>query len=118
MVSTPFDFEWARKASILLPMAAWSEETGTYTNYAGRVQIANCGIKTTGNIWPLHRLMATMLRLSGERVADDPAAIFEAIASDVPRYAEMNYDLIGPLGALPVGRPGQEAAKLPEEVLG
>ena len=118
VVSAPHDFEWARKASILLPMAAWSEETGTYTNYAGRVQIANCGIKTTGSIWPLHRLMASMLRLAGEEVGDDPAAIFEAIARDVPLYAELDYETIGALGTLPPGRVRHRAEGVPEEVMG
>ena len=39
VVSTTHEFPWTAGATFVLPMAAWAEETGTYTNYAGRVQI-------------------------------------------------------------------------------
>ena len=41
VISTTHETAWTDQASVLLPMAGWSEEQGTYTNYAGRVQITN-----------------------------------------------------------------------------
>ena len=110
VVSTTHDFEWARAASILLPMAAWAEEKGTYTNYAGRVQISNRGVMPPGDAQPLHVMIAEMLNEGGAGMSDDPAAIFEAIRREVPRYAGMDYDSIGPLGAMPAETP-QEIVK-------
>ena len=105
VVSTTHEFDWARKASVQLPMAAWAEEQGTYTNYAGRIQISNRAIMPPGNAQPLHVYMAELLRLSGVQVSSDPTAIFEWIAREVPLYSGMDYDAIGLLGVVPVQTP-------------
>src|SRR5207253_1340426 len=109
VVSTTHDFDWARSASILLPMAAWAEEKGTFTNYAGRIQITNRAVMPVGNAQPLHLYMAELLKLSGVQVSPDPAAIFDWISREVPLYSGMDYDAIGLLGISP--------AQTPEEVL-
>src|SRR5437762_188583 len=109
VVSTTHDFGWAHEADFLLPMAAWAEEKGTYTNYAGRVQITSRAVMPAGDAEPLHVLMAELLNLSGVEVPTDPAAIFEWIASEVPGYGGLDYDAIGPSGAA--------VAPVPEEVL-
>ena len=100
VVSTTHEAEWADHASMVLPMAGWSEEQGTYTNYAGRVQIANRAVLPQGQAQPLHRTMAEMVKLSGDKAITDPSRIFEEIAKSVPQYAGLNYDMIGPLGIL------------------
>jgi len=99
VVSTTHDFGWARHADYLLPMATWAEEKGTYTNYAGRVQMTNREVMPPGDAEPLHVLMAELLNLSGIEVPTDPAAIFEWISREVPGYGGLDYDTIGPLGA-------------------
>jgi NADH-quinone oxidoreductase subunit G len=109
VVSTTHDFEWAHAASVLLPMASWAEEKGTYTNYAGRIQITNRAVMPPGDAQPLHVMIAELLSRSNSPVSDDPATIFEAIAREVPRYDGLDYDAIGPLGAMP--------AEAPQEVL-
>lgn len=109
VVSTTHDFEWAQAATVLVPMAAWSEEKGTYTNFAGRVQITNRAVMPPRDAQPLHVLMAELLSLSGAGVSEDPAAIFDSISREVPRYSGIDYDAIGPLGVMP--------AEKPEEVL-
>jgi predicted molibdopterin-dependent oxidoreductase YjgC len=108
VVSTTHDFEWARKASVLLPMAAWTEEQGTFTNYAGRVQITNRAVMPSGDTQPLHGMMAELLILSGVDVPRDPAPIFESMSREVPVYTGMDYDSIGALGA---------SVQTPQEVL-
>src|SRR5438093_1678183 len=99
VVSTTHDFGWARAASVLLPMASWAEEKGTYTNYAGRLQITNRAVMPPGDAWPLHALMADLLNLSGVQVSHDPDVIFEWISREVPLYAGVDYDAIGFSGA-------------------
>ena len=100
VVSTTHDFEWARAASVLLPMAAWAEEKGTYTNYAGRIQITNRAVMPPGDALPLHVMMAELLKLSGARTSSDPETIFNTISREIPKYAGMDYDSIGALGLM------------------
>jgi len=109
VLSTTHDFDWARSASILLPMAAWSEEKGTFTNYAGRVQVTNRAVMPPGDAQPLHVYMSELLKLSGIEAASNPSVVFEWISSEVPAYTGMSYDAIGLLG--------QAAVQTPEEVL-
>jgi predicted molibdopterin-dependent oxidoreductase YjgC len=98
VVSTTHDLPWAASATIVLPMAGWAEESGTYTNFAGRVQIANHAVQPPGNAQPLHTMMSKMLGLSGIQVSADPAAIFDWIARETAAYAGLDYEAIGPLG--------------------
>jgi NADH-quinone oxidoreductase subunit G len=98
VVSTTHEFDWAQKATALLPMASWGEERGTYTNYAGRIQITNRAVMPVGAAQPLHVTMAEMLRLSGKAMPTDPSAIFESISREVPAYTGLDYDSIGLLG--------------------
>jgi len=109
VVSTTHDFAWAHGADHLLPMAAWAEEKGTYTNYSGRVQITNRAVMPPGDAQPLHVLMAELLNLAGVEVSIDPGAVFEWIAREIPGYAGLDYDTIGSLGAA--------VSPVPEEVL-
>jgi NADH-quinone oxidoreductase subunit G len=109
VLSTTHDFDWARSASILLPMAAWSEEKGTFTNYAGRVQVTNRAVMPPGDAQPLYVYMSELLKLSGVEAASNPSVIFEWISSEVPAYTGMSYDAIGMLGLA--------AVQTPEEVL-
>ena len=109
VVSTTHDFEWARSASMLLPMAAWAEEKGTFVNFAGRIQLTNRAVMPPGEAQPLHVLIADLLNRAGTQASDDPAAIFASITREITRYSGLDYDAIGPLGAVP--------AETPEEVL-
>jgi NADH-quinone oxidoreductase subunit G len=111
VVSTTHDFSWTAGATFVLPMAGWAEETGTYTNFAGRVQISNHAVQPPGEAQPLHKMMSTLLGLSGIQVSPDPAAIFEWIAREVSPYAGMDYDAIEPLGMPGVYTSQQEAVR-------
>jgi predicted molibdopterin-dependent oxidoreductase YjgC len=79
-------------------MAAWAEEAGTYTNYAGRVQIARRAVAPAGESLPLHTMMSQLLGFSGIQVSPDSAAIFEWMARETPAYSGMSYETIGKLG--------------------
>jgi NADH-quinone oxidoreductase subunit G len=101
VVSTTHSFPWASKADVLMPMAGWAEETGTYTNFAGRIQITNRAVAPPGDATELHTMMCQLLGMSGIQVSPDPAAIFDWIAREVPLYAGLDYETIGLLGAAP-----------------
>lgn len=103
VVSTTHDFEWARGASIVVPMAAWAEEKGTYTNFDGRVQISNRAVMPPGDALPLHVMMVEMLKLSNVQVTKDPANIFAWLGREAEDYASIDYDAIGLLGAVRAG---------------
>jgi NADH-quinone oxidoreductase subunit G len=115
VVSTTHDFEWARKATILLPMASWAEEKGTYTNHEGRVQITARAVMPPGDAVPLHAMMVEMLKRSNIQVSKDPSAIFDWLTREVPLYQGMDYDAIGSCGAMPKNRTTQETK--PTEVV-
>jgi predicted molibdopterin-dependent oxidoreductase YjgC len=96
----------------LLPMASWAEERGTYTNYAGRVQVTNRAVLPVGNSRPLYAMMSDMLKLAGVQVSNDPSAIFDWITREVSPYKDMDYDTIGLLGtASPEPAPAQEVLR-------
>jgi len=57
--------DWQANASVVLPVAAWSEEDGTYTNYQGRVQLAAKAIEPGGDILPVWEVFAMLLHVSG-----------------------------------------------------
>jgi predicted molibdopterin-dependent oxidoreductase YjgC len=108
VVSTTHVLDWARQATVVVPMAAWGEEKGTYTNYAGRIQITARAVLPPGDAQPLETIMTQMLVLSGTRVPMGTAATFEWLAREVPAYSGLDYNSIGPLGA---------ALAYPQEVL-
>jgi len=111
VVSTTHVFSWTAGATFVVPMAGWAEETGTYTNYAGRVQMSNHAVQPPGEAQPLHKIMSTLLGLSGTQVSPDPAAIFDWIAREVAPYAGMDYEAIEPLGIQGAYTPQQEAVR-------
>jgi NADH-quinone oxidoreductase subunit G len=98
VVSTTHEFPWTAKASVVLPMAAWSEEKGTYTNFAGRVQITEHAVMPPGDARPLHAMMSDMLTLAGTQVSPDPAAIFDWMTRETPAYSGLTYEALGLLG--------------------
>jgi NADH-quinone oxidoreductase subunit G len=98
VVSTTHEFPWMANATTVLPMAAWAEETGTYTNYAGRVQIANRAVAPAGESLPLHTMMSQLLSFSGTQVSPDPPAIFDWMARETPAYSGMTHSALGSLG--------------------
>jgi NADH-quinone oxidoreductase subunit G len=98
VVSTTHEFSWAAHATVVLPMAAWAEETGTYTNYAGRVQITNRAVAPAGESMPLYAMMSQLLGLAGTQVSADPPAIFEWMSRETPALSGIPYRSIGSLG--------------------
>jgi NADH-quinone oxidoreductase subunit G len=63
---TSHNTDWQESASVVLPVKAWSEEDGTYTNFEGRVQLAGKAIDARGDALPVWEVFAMLLHASGE----------------------------------------------------
>ncbi len=115
VVLTTHEAEWLRPASVLLPIAAWSEEEGTYTNFAGVVQQVGRALAPPGEARPAREVLATLLALAGRSAgAPGPAEAFREVAATVPAYADLSYQRLAsraagvypPEGRLPYGQEG------------
>ena len=85
--------DWQSAASVVLPVAAWSEEDGTYTNFQGRVQFAGKAIEPAGDALPVWEVFAMLLHASG---AESPwmsaEDVFATMAESVPAFSGISPD--------------------------
>jgi NADH-quinone oxidoreductase subunit G len=85
--------EWQASASVLLPVAAWSEEDGTYTNFQGRVQFAGKAIEPGGDALPVWEVFAMLLHASG---AESPwmsaQDVFSSMTASEAAYRGLTID--------------------------
>lgn len=85
--------DWQESASVVLPVAAWSEEEGTYTNFEGRVQLAEKAIDTGGDALPVWEVFAMLLHASG---AESPwmsaGDVFATLTESVPAFNGLSLD--------------------------
>jgi NADH-quinone oxidoreductase subunit G len=114
-VLTTHEAGWLEAASVLLPIAAWSEEEGTYTNYAGAVQGAGRAMAPPGEARPAAAVAASLLAQAVRAPAlDTPADRFRELTAAVPAYAGLAYEDLAsrqasvypPEGRLPYGQEG------------
>ena len=85
--------DWQANANVVLPVAAWSEEEGTYTNYQGRVQYGGRAIRIIGNALPLWEAFARLLNVSGEsRLWMTPDEVFSGLTESVPAFADLSFE--------------------------
>jgi NADH-quinone oxidoreductase subunit G len=115
VVLTTHEAEWLRPASVLLPIAAWSEEEGTYTNHAGVIQQAGKALAPPGEARPAREVLAALLARAGRYAgAGTPVEAFRELAAAVPAYAALSYQSLAsrtagvypPEGRLPYGQEG------------
>ncbi|HYP25578.1 MAG TPA: 2Fe-2S iron-sulfur cluster-binding protein [Blastocatellia bacterium] len=102
VVLAPHRADWLSDASVVLPVAAWSEEEGTYTNFQGRVQFAGKAINPGGDIQPVWEVFANLLYASGDNAlwlsVDD---VFGRLSETVPGYKGVLLAEAKTVGALP-----------------
>jgi NADH-quinone oxidoreductase subunit G len=98
----------ARNATVILPIANFTEEEGTFTNLRGRVQRFLQAKAAPGMARPSWSVLTDLLAVMGER-ADHflPSDVFTALAAAHPDFSGMTYDTLG-LRGLPVL--GQQSA--------
>ena len=85
--------EWQRAASVVLPVTAWSEEGGTYTNFEGRVQFAGKAIEPVGDALPLWEVFAMLLHTSGaESRWMSPEDVFVTMTEQAQAYRDISLE--------------------------
>jgi NADH-quinone oxidoreductase subunit G len=104
--------EWAeRSVAVVLPIANFTEQEGTFTNVDGRVQRFMQVRAATGlarpSFWVLGDLLAAMGDGSGFFTAADA---FAALAGSAAPFAGMSYETLGVKGAVIAGAERRIAA--------
>lgn len=86
-------------AEAVLPLSARTEEDGTYTNMAGRVQRAHKSLQQLdGTLSGVQVLLALGERWGKGWKQIDPRKIPDQIAAEVSHYAGLSWQRIGPEG--------------------
>jgi len=98
--------DWHSAASAVIPIAAWSEEQGTYTNHEGRVQMANRAVHPPGEARPAWQVFAMLAGASPSATAPVSAwrsasQVFDEISASVPGFKGMRFEHTRLPGALP-----------------
>jgi NADH-quinone oxidoreductase subunit G len=106
----------AERAHVLLPSLSFAEKTGTFTNWAGRVQRLHRAITPPGEQLGDGEIFTRLLALLAEAPPSfDPQAVLEEIAAAVPAYAGLTFERVGPLGWPLPGTGGDRPAPGGEE---
>ncbi|MDQ6736308.1 MAG: molybdopterin-dependent oxidoreductase, partial [Gemmatimonadota bacterium] len=93
-----------RMASIVLPIANYAEEDGTFTNLRGRVQRFAQARAAPGMARPSWWVVGDLLAALGKGDAYYLASeVFSALATEVPAFGGMNYDALGMRGLVVSG---------------
>jgi NADH-quinone oxidoreductase subunit G len=96
--------ETAEYATVVLPIAAYLEADGTFTNHAGRVQRLHEAVVPPGAARAGWRTLAELLGRFEEGL-DLPSAerVFAALAAEVAAFGGLDYATVGAQGALLAG---------------
>jgi len=85
--------EWLSSANVVLPVAAWSEEDGTYTNFEGRVQFAGKAIEPGGDALPAWEVLAMLLHSSGAPSTwMSSEHVFTTMIEELPSFRGITLD--------------------------
>ena len=95
---------WANGAAVVLPIANFAEDEGTFTNLRGRVQRFFQAKAPPGYARPSWYVLSDLLGLMGQDTNFFVAsAVFDAMAAARPELAGMSYDTLGLKGAQVAG---------------
>jgi NADH-quinone oxidoreductase subunit G len=109
--------EAASKASVVLPIANFSEEEGTVTNLRGRVQRFTQARQAPGETRPSWLVLGDLLGAMGKQSSFFlPSEVFATLASSNNAFAGLSYDSIGfkglPLATVPATGPKPSAVSV------
>jgi NADH-quinone oxidoreductase subunit G len=105
--------EAAGNASVVLPIANFSEEEGTVTNLRGRVQRFTQARQAPGETRPSWLVLGDLLGAMGKQASFFlPSEVFATLASSNKAFAGLSYDTIGFKG-LPLATASDTAPKAP-----
>ena len=113
VVMSPYKGKSLDYADVLLPIAPWTETSGTFINTEGRVQSFSAVVKPLGETrpaWKVLRVLGNLLGLAGFDHNDSKDVLRDALG-DTPTGNVQGYlcNEIGPVAAAPVAPgPGLE----------
>jgi len=93
--STKFEF-----ADVVLPLATFAEQDGTFTNYQGRVQRFHKAIAPRGEAKAAWNIASHISLLEGGKIPDTARDCFDLLAKSVPAYKSLRWDELGDEGKL------------------
>ncbi len=92
VVLTTHELPYLTAAKLLLPVATWSEEEGTYTNYQGLTQHAGKAVPSRGAVRPAVEVLGDLWHCAtAARRQTMPEEIFREIADSVPVFRDLSY---------------------------
>ncbi len=92
-VADVYRYETSEFASVFFPLSAFSEEDGTYTNLAGRVQLTQKVLpQLEGTLAGYQMLLALGEQWGAGWRQIRPPLIFDNITKAVPHYRELHWD--------------------------
>jgi predicted molibdopterin-dependent oxidoreductase YjgC len=85
--------EWMESASALLPIAAWTEEAGTFVNFDGRLQRAERAVSSPGSAKGASEIFSRLIASdSDDKKAFNPSDIFSEICAMIPSFSGLRWD--------------------------
>ena len=101
-------------ATLVLPLAAWVERDGTFTNFLGRVQRFRAAVEPLGEALAAWDLFGRLLGPLGVPPAGARAELwFRELATTVSAFAGLTYQSIGDRGVMLAGAPPTTAPEPP-----
>ena len=99
VVQDMFLTETARGADVVLPMASYAEQDGTFTNLERRIQRIRPAVPPRGDMLPGWQIVSDLAnRLGGRFFYGSPAEVMVEIAETTPMYAGVTYGRVGAKG--------------------
>ena len=106
VVMSPYKGKSLDYADVLLPIAPWTETSGTFINTEGRVQSFQAVVKPLGETrpaWKVLRVLGNLLGLAGFDYADSREVLREALGDtptgNVQAYLCNEIDAVAPMPA-------------------
>ncbi len=92
VVLTTHELPYLADAKLLLPVAAWSEEEGTYTNYQGVTQHAGKAVSPQEAVRPATDVLGDLWQCAtAARRPTGSEHLFREIAASVPAFRGLSY---------------------------
>jgi predicted molibdopterin-dependent oxidoreductase YjgC len=86
---------WWETAQVLLPLASWAEEEGTYTNFAGAVQHLARAVPPPGHARPAWQVLRDLLpQTAVERQYASVEEVFDRGVSTRVPFQGLRYDML------------------------
>ncbi len=95
IVLTNADEDWWHAADVILPVASWSEEEGTYTNFNSTTQHVACGQDPPGEVRPAWRALLDLLAsVPAARRYGSAQEIFDRGVAAMPAFDGLRFDTL------------------------